>query len=371
MQHIGGEMNEAAARLEQQFAFILELDKLKQVLRQSYLTGKLRRENDAEHSWHLAMMALVLREYAAEPNINLQRVIAMVLVHDLVEIDAGDTFLYDAVGNMDKDAREQAAAERVFGLLPAEQCAELRGLWDEFEAGRTAEAHFARALDRVEPILLNVHTQGRTWREHQVTLEMALERNREPLMQGSPVLAEYMLRLIQDADARGDLSTIQLPDETITYRPLRPGDRQWLVLLLEEHWGGRTIVTRGKVHQAYTLPGFIALAGEQPVGVVLYHRDGISCELVLLHSLREGIGIGTTLLKQVWQAAQAAACRRLWLVTTNDNTPALGYYQKRGFQLVAIYKDALTVARELKPSIPLYGIERIPLRDEIEMEIGL
>ncbi|HEY3415737.1 MAG TPA: HD domain-containing protein, partial [Armatimonadota bacterium] len=149
------------ARLARQMSFALEIDKLKTVMRQSYLLDTSRKENDAEHSWHLALLAIVLHEYAAESETDLPRVIELVLAHDLVEIDAGDTFLYDQVGYTDKPEREQAAADRIFGLLPADQATYLRGLWEEFEDGQTPEARFARALDRIEPLLLNIHTQGR------------------------------------------------------------------------------------------------------------------------------------------------------------------------------------------------------------------
>lgn len=192
-------------RLAQQIAFILEIDKLKHIMRQSYLLDTSRRENDAEHSWHLAIMAVLLYEYVAEPGTDLRRVIEMVLVHDLVEIDAGDTFLYDTAGNVDKAARELAAADRIFGLLPADQGAYLRGAWEEFETGQTKEVRFARAIDRIEPILLNYYTQGRMWRENEVTVDKVLERNTPPLTQGAPTLAPHILNLIHDAQARGYL----------------------------------------------------------------------------------------------------------------------------------------------------------------------
>lgn len=197
------EQNDCMNRLQQQIDFILELDKLKQVMRQSYLLDTSRKENDAEHSWHLAVMALVLYEYAAEPNTDIRRVIEMILVHDIVEIDAGDTFLYDQIGYEDKTEREQVAADHVFGLLPTDQNVYLRRLWEEFEEGQTPEARFARTLDRVEPLLLNYYTQGRMWCENKVTQENVLDRCTNTLTQGSPVLAEYMLQLIYDAHTRG------------------------------------------------------------------------------------------------------------------------------------------------------------------------
>ena len=145
-------------RLQQQIAFLLEVDKLKQIFRQTYLLDETRKENDAEHSWHFAMFALILAEYAPEP-VDILKVIKMALVHDLVEIDAGDTFLYDEAGNADKAEREAKAADRIFALLPEEQGGELRTLWEEFEEKKTPEAKFAGAMDRFQPFLHNCNTQ--------------------------------------------------------------------------------------------------------------------------------------------------------------------------------------------------------------------
>jgi putative hydrolase of HD superfamily len=192
-------------RLARQMDFILEIDKLKQVLRQTSLADGSRRENDAEHSWHLAVMAVLLAEYAAGPQVDLARVVKMVLVHDVVEIDAGDTFHYDEAGNRDKPQREQKAADRLFGLLPADQEAELRGLWEEFEARQTREARYAAALDRLQPNLLNFRTQGRLWREHGVTSRQVIARNRH-MAEGAPALWQYAESLIHEAVAKGYLA---------------------------------------------------------------------------------------------------------------------------------------------------------------------
>ena len=150
----------ATDRLEEQMAFILEVEGLKQIFRQTLLPGDKRPENDAEHSWHLSLMAIVLTEHARVPDLDLLQVLKMVLIHDVVEIDAGDTFAYDTVGNEDKEEREKAAADRLFNLLPEEQALELRALWDEFEERVTPEAQYAAALDRLQPLLLNFHTEG-------------------------------------------------------------------------------------------------------------------------------------------------------------------------------------------------------------------
>lgn len=192
------------SRLDRQIEFILEIDKLKHVYRQSYLIDQSRKENDAEHSWHLAMMTAILAEYAA-PGLDIMRVMKMVLVHDLVEIDAGDTFIYAVDMAEEKARREMAAADRIFALLPPDQAGDMRALWEEFEARVTPEAKFARAIDRLEPVLLNCHTQGRSWREHGITMEQVIARNQPIIADASPMLEEYFLRLIRDAVTAGYL----------------------------------------------------------------------------------------------------------------------------------------------------------------------
>jgi len=191
-------------RLHQQLQFIVEIDKLKHVLRQTLLIDKSRRENDAEHSWHLAMMAMLLSEYA-ETEVNLVRVLKMVLIHDLVEIDAGDTFCYDEQAIQTQADREKAAADRIFGLLPADQTSQLRSLWEEFEAKHSADARFATALDRLQPILHNYHTQGGTWKKAGVTIAKVRQRI-APIALGSPRLGEFAEALIQDALDQGFLA---------------------------------------------------------------------------------------------------------------------------------------------------------------------
>ena len=173
-------------RTEQQLAFLVEVDRLKGVLRQTLLCDASRRENSAEHSWHLALMAVVLAEHSAEP-VDVSRVIRMLLVHDIVEIDAGDTFAYDAGANTDRAEREQRAADRIFGVLPREQAHELRDLWEEFEAQQTAESRAANALDRLQPLLLNHRTNGGSWRSHGVRKAQVLRRM-EPIRSALPSL---------------------------------------------------------------------------------------------------------------------------------------------------------------------------------------
>lgn len=191
-------------RLLDQVRFILEIDRLKSVLRQTVLVDETRRENSAEHSWHLATMAFLLHEYAAEP-VDLMRVMKMVLVHDIVEIDAGDTFCYDETANLGKLEREQAAADRIFNLLPEEQASELRSLWDEFESGQTSEARFACALDRLQPVLLNLAIRGGSWSRHGISAHQVVKRN-SPIGDGAPELWQYVEEKIREAVASGVLA---------------------------------------------------------------------------------------------------------------------------------------------------------------------
>ena len=163
-------------RLEQQLQFILEIDKVKKIIRQTPLSDASRKENDAEHSWHIALMAYLLQEYAEEP-VEVSKVMLMVLIHDLVEIDAGDTYAYDEEGAKTKDERERKAADRIFGLLPEEQGMYLKTLWEEFEAYETAEAKYAHLLDNFQPLLLNDAADGISWTEHRVKKSQIYKRN--------------------------------------------------------------------------------------------------------------------------------------------------------------------------------------------------
>ena len=190
-------------RLSAQIAFVLEIDKLKSIVRQTLLTDGSRRENDAEHSWHIATMAFILAEYADAP-VDAGRVAKMLLIHDVVEIDAGDTFIHDEAGHADKDAREQAAAKRLYGILPPDQAAELHDLWREFEARESDDARFAHSLDRLQPILHNFATEGGTWKPHKVTMAK-MEKLLPRIEDGSRPLADYVRALLAEAVARGYL----------------------------------------------------------------------------------------------------------------------------------------------------------------------
>lgn len=188
-------------RLADQLRFLLEADSLKGVLRRTLVGDGSRMENSGEHSWHAALFALVLAEYAEEA-VDVSRVVAMMLVHDLVEIDAGDTYVYDDAGLATKAGRERAAADRVFGLLPADQGTALRDLWEEFEAGQTPDARFANAVDRLAPVLLNYLTRGHTWKVHGVTAALVRARN-AAVGEAAPDLGKVVEAVIDETVERG------------------------------------------------------------------------------------------------------------------------------------------------------------------------
>lgn len=189
-------------RLKKQLEFILEIDKMKKILRQTILTDYSRQENDAEHSWHISVMAMVLAEYADE-SVDISRVIRMTLVHDLIEIYAGDTFAYDAAGNQDKKARENAAADRLFAMLPADQGSEIRNLWEEFDRMESPDAIFAAALDRLQPLLHNFVTEGHTWKRG-VTSEQVRKRM-AVIEKANPQLFEVVNTVIDESLEKGYL----------------------------------------------------------------------------------------------------------------------------------------------------------------------
>lgn len=191
-------------RLLEQIRFIVEIDKLKSIFRQSILMDKSRNENDAEHTWHLSMMAIILFEHADNKEIDILRVLKMILIHDLVEIDAGDTFLYDEKGHSDKEERELKAAKRIFGLLPEAQQEEYFSLWLEFEEKQTAEAKFATSLDRLHPLLHNYYTEGQAWKKHGLTSDRVLAKNKQ-IENGSKELWKFAESLILDAIEKGYL----------------------------------------------------------------------------------------------------------------------------------------------------------------------
>jgi putative hydrolase of HD superfamily len=197
-------MVSAETRLQEQIAFIVEIDRLKSIYRQSFLMDVSRKEDDAEHSWHIATMAVLLGEYANDRDLDLFRAVKMLLIHDIVEIDAGDVLAYDKEFDMGLDARERIAADRLFSILPPDQSSELRGLWEEFEVRKTPEAKFAMAMDRLQPVLQNYYTQGKSWKEHGITAGQVLRVNAR-IKEGSEELWEFVQEIIRDSVEKGYL----------------------------------------------------------------------------------------------------------------------------------------------------------------------
>ena len=200
-------MEKREERLEKQLSFILEIDKVKQIFRQTYLADGERKENDAEHSWHIALMAILLKEYANE-EVDILHVVTMLLIHDLVEIDAGVTYAYDREGEKTKREREVAAAKRLFGMLPKDQGEYFRDLWEEFEAWETPEAKFAHVMDNCQPLFLNDASDGKSWREHGVKKSQIYRRN-EKTGNGSTVIWEKMQELVQQNIEKGNVQDNQ------------------------------------------------------------------------------------------------------------------------------------------------------------------
>lgn len=193
-------------RFEHQITFLKEIDKIKGIFRRTRLLDDSRYENDAEHAWHLAVMAITLAEHANAEQLNISKVVKMVLIHDIVEIDAGDTFLYDSSLREEKRESESRAAERIFGLLPEDQYAEFLALWHEFETRETPEAQFAASLDRFEPCLQNAATQGHTWQKYGISRQRA-EAVNEHIAEGSDMIWEYTKRVFAESDEKGYFPT--------------------------------------------------------------------------------------------------------------------------------------------------------------------
>jgi putative hydrolase of HD superfamily len=192
-------------RLNQQIEFIIEIDKLKDIFRQTYLINGKRKENSTEHSWHIALMAVLLAEYATEKQLYILRVVKMLLIHDLVEIDAGDTYVYDKELIKDKREREQRAAERIFNLLPEDQAKEFRRMWEEYEEQKTPESKFALSLDILQPLLHNYNTKGKAWKDHQITCKPVMERASH-IKEGSLILWNHAKNMINESVKKGYLS---------------------------------------------------------------------------------------------------------------------------------------------------------------------
>jgi len=193
-----------SGRFKSQIEFIAEVDKLKKIQRRTMLLDRSRQENSAEHCWHIALIVLVLSEYADEDDLNLLQVIKLLLVHDLVEIDADDTYCYDEIGGQDQKIRETKAADRIFNILPPDQAASFRSLWDEYETRETPESRFANALDRLQPLLHNYFTHGHTWKKYGIRKNQVIKRMK-PVDEGSHFLWDYVSSLIDDAVEKGYL----------------------------------------------------------------------------------------------------------------------------------------------------------------------
>ncbi|MBE6347606.1 MAG: HD domain-containing protein [Spirochaetaceae bacterium] len=191
--------------LQKILSFIVEVDKIKNIMRRTLLIDGSRRENDAEHSWHLAIMAMLLTEYADDKNFTLDKVLKMVIVHDLVEIYAGDTFAFDVKGNLEKEDKEKQAADKLFGQLPSNQGKQLRKLWEEFDEAKTPEARYAAALDRLQPFIHNLCTEGHTWVLGKVTKEQVYKRS-GLAMEVLPALKPWMEEQINEAIKKGWIS---------------------------------------------------------------------------------------------------------------------------------------------------------------------
>ncbi len=202
--NLDGDLLMRNERLMKQIQFITEIDRLKQIFRQNVVIGTTRNENDAEHSWHMAAMAILLSEYSADRNLDMLKVLKLILIHDLVEIDAGDTFCYDEKGYEDKAEREMQAANRLFNVLPEDQAEEIYMLWREFEDLKTPEAKFAACLDRLQPLILNYNTNGHTWQKPGVTSEKVIKRN-SMLEQYAPELWSLAKEIIELSIEKGIL----------------------------------------------------------------------------------------------------------------------------------------------------------------------
>ena len=189
-------------RFKKQLNFLIEIDQVKNILRMTSIADGSRRENDAEHSWSLAMMAVLFAEYV-DDQIDLLKVIKMVLIHDLVEIHAGDTFCFDEAGMQEKEAREQASADKIFGLLEHDQGQELRQLWEEFESCETPEAEYAAMLDRLQPLIMNYINEGGTWAQHHISVEQVYKRNQITLEKGPQVFKDFIHEVIEECVAKG------------------------------------------------------------------------------------------------------------------------------------------------------------------------
>jgi putative hydrolases of HD superfamily len=327
-------------KIEDQVNFLLEIDKLKHIMRRTKLFDGSRYENDVEHSWHLAMMALVLAEHAKD-RVDVCKVMKMALIHDIVEIDAGDYFFYNEVGSDDKKVAEERAAERIFGMLPESQAREMTALWEEFEERRTAEAKFAAALDRFEPLMQNYLTHGYTWRKYGITKAEVLRRNIPILANGAPALKSFMDRILDDASQKGyfpgDEETTGDAGVNVTeYDDTR--DRQQTIALWKEVFG----YTQARNEPALAIDKktaandglfFVALDGQTVAGTIMAGYDGHRgwiYHLAVLPQHRNS-GIGTALLHHAENKLARAGCMKINLQILEENRDVEAFYTANGY----------------------------------------
>ena len=330
---MGERMDHREDRLKQQLTFSLEIDKEKNVLRQTHLSDHGRRENDAEHAWHMAIMAWLLREYANE-TVDITRVMLMCLIHDIVEIDAGDTYAYDPVGLKTQKAREEAAKERIFSLLPEDQKAELTALFDEFEAELTAEARYAHAMDNLQPLLLNDSNGGSDWLEHGATADAVYRRQRKTRL-GSETLYEVTDRIIRENIRRGALA------EPLRYLTLREAPElkdpaaewfhsKWHVPK-EAYLACMEAYLTGKTEYGW----YLCLDGPRIVGGMgviendFHDRKDLSPNVCAVYTEADhrGRGIAGRLLDLVVEDMRSKGISPLYLLT--DHT---GFYERYGWE---------------------------------------
>jgi len=331
-------------------AFLREIDQVKNVLRKNRILDGSRQENDAEHAWHLAVMACILAETSNEKNLDIGKVIQMVLVHDLVEIDTGDVFVYDRVQREKQREAEVQAGHRIFGLLPADQSEKMRGLWEEFEGRETPEARFAAALDRLEPILLNAAQGGWLWREHGLSRKRVEEINQH-MAQGSERLWDYARGLIEVCDREGVFA--HEPSETMRFRQVRsPEEIRTTCELAREIWIEYYVKIIGKDQVEYMLEKFqsedavvrqldegheyyLADWHGEPVGYAacMPGEKGGSVFLSKIYIRKDlrGNGLGCQLLTFLETLCQERGFSSIWLTVNKRNHDSIVWYERRGF----------------------------------------
>ncbi len=337
--------------------FIKETEKLKDVTRTAW-TSSGKRESVAEHSWRLAVFALSMAEYF--PGADLARVLGMCLVHDFGEIYEGDVSAKQENDPAGKLEKERKALDKLTDMLPEIQKTRLLDLWAEYNAADSEESKLVKALDKMETIVQ--HNQGMNPPGFDYGFNLSYGAD----------YAKYNdavkgLRALIDRDTEEKCGKCG----TVEFKPISSGNRDEVNGFIRAQWFSTDMVVRGAIVDMTKLGGFVAYADEKIAGLITYLIKGGECEIMSLDSLRERQGIGTALVNMVIKAASGRKCGKIKLITTNDNINAIGFYQKRGFDMTRIYHDSMEVSRKLKPEIPLLGDFNIPLRHEIEFEMNL